>query len=396
MTSSDASGAAGPVPPPVEQFVRAVVDALPQPVFAKDQQLRFVYVNAAFAAATGRDPSALLGKTDYDVFPPPEAELARRRDTELFATGTGVHASEELVADRDGRVRVLSTTVVPLRAAGGEVTHLIGIVHDITQLKEQERALRVFNEELEQLVGARTAQLRRAQQELLKKERLAVVGQLSAGLAHQLRNPLASITNAASVVEQRLLRGKSEEASFALAIIREEVVAANRIITDLLDYARVRPPRPTHVFLGELVETAYDAQALPSGVRVVRDVPDELALQVDADQLRTALRNVVRNSVEAMPRGGTLTIAAERSADGVRIRIFDTGDGVPAALREQIFDPLVSSKPYGIGLGLTTARALIENQGGSLRCEARAESGTEMVVDLPFLPTPGAGSTEPP
>ncbi len=374
---------------PSEGPLGAVADSLAQPVFVKDREGRFVYANAAYVATIGLAPDALLGRTDYDVFPAAEAERIQCREAEALASGVAVELREEPLTDRAGRVHVVDALVMPLRAASGEVTHLVGIIHDITHLKERERALRQGTQELERLVSERTEELRQAQQELLKKERLSVVGQLAAGLAHQVRNPLASITNAASVIERRLETGKTAEAALALSIIKEEVLAANRIISDLLEYARVRPPRPMHVALGELVDSAFDAQALPPGVTLVREVPEELTLLGDGDQLRTALRNVLRNALEAMVGGGTLTITAERRDEGVRVRIRDTGAGVPVALREQMFDPLVSSKPFGLGLGLPTARALVENQGGSLRCVSGAVGGTELVMDLPLAPPAG-------
>lgn len=361
-----------------------VLDALDYPVFVKDRQSRFVFVNRAFSTLTGHPREALLGRSEDEFFPQVEVERFRHVDAELFAGEISLDRREDTLSDRSGTVHVLTLTKVPLCDAQGRVTHLVGTGFDLTHLKAQERELRVGKEELEQLVSERTEELRRAQQELLKKERLAVLGQLAAGLAHQVRNPLASITNAASVIEQRLGPAQLGEAAVALAIIKEEVLAANRIISDLLDYARVRPPRPIRVLLRELIETAFDLQALPRGIQVVLAVADELAVRVDSDQLRTALRNIVRNAIEAMPRGGTLTIAAERGADRVRIHVYDTGEGVPPDLREQIFDPLVSSKPFGLGLGLTTARALIENQGGTLRHAQREEAGAELVMELPF------------
>jgi len=398
MTARAVSAPEVRVPPladPADGCLGAVADALAQPVFVKDREHRFVYVNAAFAATTGLAPEALVGRTDFDVFPAAEAERIRSREEAAIAAGVAVEVREELLTDRAGRTRVIDALVVPLQAPAGEVTHLVGIIHDITHLKERERALSRGKEELEALVSARTEELRQAQQELLKKERLSVVGQLAAGLAHQVRNPLASITNAASVIERRLEAGMTEDAALALSIIKEEVLTANRIISDLLEYARVRPARPMHVALAELVESAFDPQALPPGVTLVREVPEDLTLLVDGDQLRTALRNVVRNALEAMSQGGTLTIAAERREGIVQIRVRDTGEGVPVALRAQMFDPLVSSKPFGLGLGLPTAKALIENQGGSLRCTSAAAGGTELVMELPVAPPTGDDAGRP-
>lgn len=368
------------------------MDRIAHPVFVKDRQFRFVFVNAAFEKLTGQPVSALIGKTDYDFFPDAEADFFRQKDMEMFASGETVDISEEPITDTLGQVHVLTTTKVPLRNERGEVTHLVGIIHDITSQKALERMLRDGKAELERRVEESTTELKRAQRLLLHKERLTVLGQISAGLAHQLRNPLAAITNAASVIENRLKRESAAESRIAIGIIKEEVQVANQIITDLLDFARVRPPMPQEIVLRDLVEAVVDNLAVPTGVALRRTVPLELSLVVDGEQLRNALRNIVRNGLEAMPRGGELRITAFLEKDELCIQVADTGEGIPPELRAHIFDPLVSSKPLGLGLGLTTARALIENQGGSVTYLPR-DVGAAFEVRVPLEPPPR--STEP-
>lgn len=361
-------------------FPGRVLGRIAYPVFVKDREFRFVVVNDALADMVGRPRSAMLGKTDFDIFPQREAESFRQRDGEVFASGTMVAIEEEVMADPTGRIHVLATTRVPLRNAAGEITHLVGVIHEITHLKEVEEALRLAKEELEERVAERTAELKRAQQQLLRKERLAVLGQLAGGLAHQLRNPLASISNAACVIEKRLPHDERADSTIALSIIKEEILAANQIITDLLDYARVRRARPSRVVLIDLVDAAMDAQVVPTGVAVERKLPDDLEVLVDADQLRHALRNLIRNAFEAMPRGGRLTVFAEVKEEQLIIDIRDTGIGIPKQMRAHLFDPLVSSKQFGLGLGLTTARALVENQGGTLTCMDAPEGAVFQIL----------------
>ena len=382
-------------PPTSPEFLSAVVDRLAHPVFVKDQRFRFVFVNDAFAQLAGVPRDAMLGRTDYDFFPVGEADLSRRKDEETIETRQTVEVSEESITDASGIVHILSTTKAPLTDASGAVTHVVGIIHDITRLKQQEEALRSGKEELEARVQERTAELKRAQRALLHKERLSVLGQLAAGLAHQLRNPLASITNAASVIERRVRSLDHGDAAVAISIIKEEVQAANQIITDLLEYARVRPPIPQEIVLRDLVDSVLDAHPVPTGVAVTRRIPLELVPVVDGDQLRSALRNLVRNAFEAMPRGGKLMIDAGQDDTHFWIRVTDTGEGIPAALRPQVFDPLVSSKPLGLGLGLTTARTLVENQAGTLKCRDTPGAGAVFEIRVPLEPPPTSSySTE--
>jgi len=388
MTAPDLGSNPHAAPRTSPEFLSVVVERIAHPIFVKDREFRFVFVNAAFERLTGYSARDLIGKDDYDFFVESEASFFRKKDAEMFTTGEPIDVTEEPITARDGKTHILSTTKVPLRGDDGQVTHLVGIIHDITPLKDAQQALIESKAELERRVQANTAELKRTQRQLLHKERLTVLGQLAAGLAHQLRNPLASITNAASVIENRLQSGRSGDSRIAIGIIKEEVQVANQIITDLLDYARVRPPIPQEIVLRDLVESVLDGFPVPTGIALYRKIPLELSLVVDGEQLRGALRNLVRNGFEAMPQGGELRIEAALDGDEVRIVVSDSGEGIPSDLRGQVFDPLVSSKPLGLGLGLTTARMLVENQGGSLVCLDTVDGGASFELRVPLEAAP--------
>jgi signal transduction histidine kinase len=136
-----------------------------------------------------------------------------------------------------------------------------------------------------------------------------------------------------------------------------------------------------------IVERALDAQTTPSNVRVTLDVPAEPLVSIDADQVRDAVENLVRNAFEAMPEGGDLRICArvDAGAPGVlSLSIADTGVGIPCDVQETLFEPLVTTKPLGLGLGLTTTRALVENQGGAITFESTPDRGTRFELTLPL------------
>jgi signal transduction histidine kinase len=220
------------------------------------------------------------------------------------------------------------------------------------------------------------------QEELLRQERLATLGKLAGGLAHQIRNPLSVITNATNILRRAVGHDDASDAMTALAIIREEVWRANRIITDLLDYARVRQAVrvPNHV--SELVDQVLTSREIPARIRIVRELPDLPAVVVDAAQVHGALDNLVDNAFDAMPRGGTLTLRAFVEGDSIILAVEDSGEGIPREIRDRIFEPLLTTKPEGLGLGLTTARALVENQGGTIRFHT-SPSGTRFELVLP-------------
>lgn len=370
------------------RFLAQIIDTVAHPIFVKDRQFRWVLLNRAFAEMVGYPRSELLGKTDYEFFPREEADFFRKKDVEMFESGRAVVIEEEPITDRSGRRHVLSTTKVPLVDDHGRVTHLIGIISDITHLKAVEEALRNANEDLERRVDERTRALATAQEDLVRKERLAVLGRLAGGVAHQIRNPLGVIKNAAYLLERSLRDpAKADEARKAIAIVHDEIDHANQIITGLLEYARVRAPVRSSEDAAELVREALDRVPIPPDVRV--EVHAELTphVAVDRDQVCGALENLVRNSIESMGDSGVLVVETRAMGKWVAVVVRDTGPGVAPEVRERLFEPLLTTKATGLGLGLVTARTLVEGQGGKLRCLDAGPPGAAFEVLLPVSPS---------
>jgi PAS domain S-box-containing protein len=369
------------------EFLAGIINSVGHPIFVKDREFRFVLLNSAFFDLVGFPRGKMLGKTDYEFFPRSESDFFRSIDVEVFATGRTLTVDAEPITDAAGARHVLATTKVPLRDQTGTITHLVGIIHDITHLKAIEEQLRVANEQLEERVRDRTRELELAQGDLLRQERLAVLGRLAGGLAHQIRNPLASIANAAFVL-RRLLRGAdAADVERAISIILEETTHANNIITDLLDYARIRPAHRNPVHLDELVRTILAARGVPPSLDLAVELSGLPPVSADSDQLRSALSNLIDNAVDALGGKGRLTITGRANESSVVLGIEDTGAGIPEEVQRRLFEPLVTTKALGLGLGLTTARSLIENQGGRLCCAHTSTSGTRFEVELPVSPS---------
>ena len=369
--------------PPTVAFLGAIIDSLAHPIFVKDRQFRFVLLNRALCEMVGHSREEMLGKDDYAFFPKAEADFFRKTDERLFCSGATQAVDEEFITDAGGSKHLLATTKVPLIGPTGEVTYLVGIIHDITRLKTAEDGLRQANEELERRVGERTAALAAAQAELVRKERLAVLGQLAGGLAHQIRNPLGTITNAAYLLKRAVGEHPAAEVVQPLEIILEEAWKANRTISGLLDYARARPAVRRPVPIQPIVELALAAVQIPAAIAVHRDLPALPEIVVDPDQIREALANLVQNAVESMAQGGALTIGARVEGDEVVVSVSDTGEGISADVQRLLFQPLVTTKPLGLGLGLTTARMLIDNQRGSIAYRSLPGRGACFEVRLP-------------
>ncbi|MEQ9322092.1 MAG: PAS domain S-box protein [Polyangiaceae bacterium] len=366
--------------PPSVDFLAAIIDNVARPIFVKNRRFEFVLLNRAFADMAGHERDDMLGKTNYDFFATEEADFFRRKDMEMFSQEATVVIDEEPLTDSSGERHILATTKVPYRDETGRVTHLFGIISDITKIKLAEETLRDANEELERRVLERTAALADAQEELIRKERLAVLGQLAGGVAHQLRNPLGAIQNAAALLRHGPL---DDEQAEVLGMIDEEVARADRTISALLDYARVRPPQARRVTMVDLVEEVLDQELVPESIELSIVASPTLEATIDSAQVQIALGNVVRNAVEAMPDGGRLSVKVLLVDDRVEVTVRDTGDGVLPDVVARLFEPLVTTKVDGSGLGLCTARNLIENQGGRIGYRPAKSGGACFVVELP-------------
>lgn len=365
-----------------ESQKQAILDNIPDIAWLKDGEGRFVIVNRRFAEWAGRSrPEDLIGLTDLDLWPRELAERYRADDAEIMQTGAHLHVEEPFV-DANGATLWIETYKAPIVGERGEVIGTTGIARDITARKRSEQALRLTNDELEQRVRERTAELAATQETLVRKERLAVLGQLAGGVAHQIRNPLAAIMNATYVLERHLTPDQHPNVEDAIRIIRDEVKHANVIITSLLDFARVRAPDRHPTALVEVLERVLAAETIPPTVRIERQMEDIPPLELDVNQIHGALANVVRNALEAMPEGGVLRVEVRREGDRILVAITDTGSGISPQVRGHLFEPLHSTKPAGIGLGLVTARTFVEAHGGRI-VSAPVSNGARFEMWLP-------------
>jgi signal transduction histidine kinase len=218
---------------------------------------------------------------------------------------------------------------------------------------------------------------------LQRSERLAAIGQVAGGIAHELRNPLNVVkTSVYYLVNAR--NPKPAKVAEHLQRIERHVGQADGVITALSNFARLPLPELRPFPLGPCVQEVLELNALPDNVRPVLDLPDTLPqVLADRDQLRIVLGNLVRNAREAMSqKGGQLTITGRMDSDAVEIDVADTGVGIPRENLSRIMEPLYSTKARGLGLGLAIARAILEKNNGSLRVASEPGRGTTFTVRL--------------
>jgi len=306
--------------------------------------------------------------------------------------------SAQLIADGHFDRAVVVETGDEIETLARQFNAMAGALRDsfaererrLIELREAEEGLKEYSGRLEEMVDERTRELREAQEELVRKEKLAVLGQLAGGLGHELRNPLGAIKNAAYFLNMTL-EEPEPEVKQTLDILRKEVDTSVRIISSLLDFARAKAPARRKVDVNEVVREVLDRVAVPEGIEVVSQLDDALPIiMADPDQLEQVFSNIVLNAVQAMLEGGQLVIKSEarkgepaHHPGWVAVSVMDTGVGIPEGNLEKLFEPLYTTKARGIGLGLAVVRTLLDAHGGVIEVESEVGKGSTFTVRLP-------------
>ncbi len=255
------------------------------------------------------------------------------------------------------------------------------------------RAIRKRSSELEALVDERTRELAAAQEQLVRKERLAVLGELAGSVAHELRNPLGVLRNSAYFLKLTATGG--EKTAHHLELIEREIERSNGIITELLDYGRDPKPERRRFALQEVAERALERVRVPGAIRVRRDLPPAPVLvDADPDQIERMLVNLIRNAVQAMSAGGELAVACGMESGNAVVTVADTGVGIDPEALSKIFEPLYTGKAKGIGLGLPVSQRYADLNGGRIECESERGKGSTFRLVLPMA-NDGAGASVP-
>jgi signal transduction histidine kinase len=212
-------------------------------------------------------------------------------------------------------------------------------------------------------------------------ERLSTFGQLVGSIGHDLRNPLGVIESSVYILRGRV--GEDERSKKHLDRIGEQLAVANGIITNLLDMIRNRPLVKERVRLAEVVASACDAIQRPETVSVTIQGVDGVEVHGDAGQLRQVVLNLVTNAVEASSPSGEVTVRGSRGADAVELAVEDSGPGVDPATARRLFEPLITTKERGIGLGLALVKRIVERHDGTVSYEPREGHGARFTIRLP-------------
>ncbi len=320
-------------------------------------------VNAALCAILGTEASEVVGRPLTEVVAHQDVRAWEQALAALFADPAERLQREEVWHARRGGVWVRVHAVAVSGGAPGS-PYAVVLVEDVTQQR------------------AAAARLEEASAALARQERLAALGELSAAVSHELRNPLGAITNSLFLLRHELTDGIDDPVERYLQIAERETARATAITENLLAFARNRSPVLTAVDLASVIDEVL--QTLPPPPRVDVVTPDvSVVLFADRVQLAEVLTNLVANAYDALSDGGRLTIDAQDEGSHVRLTVSDTGSGVDPAVAERIFEPFVTSKARGTGLGLAIVKRIVEAHGGDTTVSATPGGGLTFTIRLP-------------
>ncbi|MEK6589378.1 MAG: ATP-binding protein [Nitrospinota bacterium] len=356
----------------LKTFHESVVKNMGSGLVTADLNGRIVSFNQAAAGITGYKFTEVRGKPYYNFF-----NISPIEDNYNKLIENPIH-NEGVFIRRDGRKIYFAINISLLKDESNNVRGIIGVFDDMTRIKDME-------------------------EKVIRSEKLAAIGRITAGIAHEIRNPLASISGSIQVLKDELSLGDSNKR--LMEIILRETERLNSIITQFLIYAS---PSKKYIhrcnmreLINETITLFKNSKDYPQNINIVTSFTEgEIFIHADSKQMKQVLWNLCLNSIHAMERGGTMTISAKRrdtqihsksttnspdkGGEKVEITIHDTGIGIPEANLEKIFDPFFTTKDNGSGLGLSTVLKIIEGHNGTIHLESKEGKGTKVKIILPI------------
>jgi len=274
---------------------------------------------------------------------------------------------------------VLPLLIIAIITILGVLSIWLFVVVVLTILMAMTLQLKTAKQQLEELESVH--------KELLECERMAVMGRMASVLSHELRNVFAGIQTSTYYLKDKVLRDHPQLAN-SFQDIEKEVNYTSNIINNILSFTRPRKIQPTDININLIIEDAISAlnrQGIFEDMEIVRDLDSRLPkVSGDATQIKEVILNLVINAVQAMPNGGKLTLVTKKEESLLRLKVIDTGSGIPQDALEKLFTPFFTTKNRGLGLGLSICKEIINAHGGRIEVETELNKGTKFIVRLPY------------
>jgi signal transduction histidine kinase len=255
--------------------------------------------------------------------------------------------------------------------------------HATREISRDERSLLKLNSDLASRIEAGERSLEETREKMLRQDKLATIGKLAGSVSHELRNPLGVISNSIYYLKT-IVKISDERVQKHLDLIKEQAERANKVIKDLLDFARTKPEEPALIEIPQLVQQALDLVQKPENIEVTTSLDSSLPkLVLDPLKMQQVFQNIISNAYQAMPNGGSFQVTAVRNDKTVEIAFKDTGEGISNENLPKLFEPLFSTKINGTGLGLVIAKEIIEYYHGKIEVASSLGIGTTFTITLP-------------
>jgi PAS domain S-box-containing protein len=386
-----------------QAYLAAIVDSSDDAIIGKTLDGRITSWNRAAEQLYGYTATEAVGQP-IALLCPPDMPDEIPTLLERLARGERIAHYETQRLCKDGTRLDVALTISPIRDNTGRIIGASKIARDITARKRLEAALQQANVTLEQRVQARTADLaaanlalhneiiarQRLEQEAQRTERLTLLGRLAAAVSHELRNPLGAIFLYTDLMDEELRSPSPEshtEMTQALAEIKTNLTRVDDIVQDYLSLTRVTQMERTPQNLGASIQdwvTEWQGAAQARDVTLQLDgLADLGSVPCHLSSLRRVVLNLMQNALDAMPQGGTLTLAGTGDVTHVRLQVRDTGSGIPPDQLARLFEPLYTTKPEGTGLGLYIVQQIVTAHGGEVTVDSRVGQGTTFTLTLP-------------
>ena len=341
-------------------------------------------VNDQFVKVTGFEKEEVLGKTGLEL----DFWVSKEERDQLFATlirEGSISGFETDMRNKSGKIFTSLVSAVTIDLEG--YPHLVSIMRDITDKKRAEKQLQRYQDQLEQLVEERTKQLEEAQAELVRTERLSVLGQLTATVSHEIRNPLGTVRNAVFSMGDAFKKGEEKRVERALKLAERNIIRVDDIISELLYYTRKRELQLENTEVDTWLKHILYEQDIPEGIDLDLDLSSSGSVPMDREKMRRAFLNVFQNALQAVQGTdggkGSVTISTSMGSENLSVSVTDTGIGIQPEELEQIFEPLFSTKSFGVGLGMPIVKNIAEEHGGTVKVTSEPGTGTTVTVILP-------------
>jgi PAS domain S-box-containing protein len=367
-----------------EQQYRNLVELAQEGVWVFDKNYVTTFVNPRMAQMLGYAQSEMVGKRAFEFL---NKTVNEKAEDFLAKYEPGLNSNFDYEFTRKDGSRIYASIVASqITDDQGSYCGTLALVADVTLRKEMERKLEKYSKNLEEIVQQKTSQLAEAQAQIIKSERLTAIGELAGMVGHDLRNPLAGIKNASYFLKKKEMQALSAQSKEMLEIIDRCVGHSNKIINDLLDYSREIRLEQKETSLNNLIDQALAMVQIPKKVTIIKHVTDPSKLMTDPDRLERVFINLIKNAIDAMSDGGSISITSKEENDHLEISFSDTGMGIPDEALPKLFSPLSTTKAQGMGFGLAICKRIVEAHRGTISFKTAKGKGTTFIVTLPIEP----------